>query len=110
MSHVTSITNPACWTFLSNSSLVLICLASDPMIKMREVALRVGITERAVQRLITELESLGVIKRTRRGRQNSYEIDYGMPLRHVLECHRTVGELLKPLLAEEHRPAALRTD
>ena len=86
------------WTFLSNYSHVVICLAKDPMMKMREVANRVGITERAVQRIIAELEAAGVLTRTRAGRQNSYEIDTDMPLRHCLEAQRTVGDLLSALI------------
>lgn len=67
--------------------------------KMREVALRVGITERAVQRIVAELESSGALKRTRSGRQNMYEIDYDIPLRHSLESHRKVGDLLRAILS-----------
>ncbi|MEI8282635.1 MAG: winged helix-turn-helix domain-containing protein [Armatimonadota bacterium] len=77
----------------------MICLAKDPSMKMREVALSVGITERAVQRIVAELEASGTLKRTRVGRQNSYEIDYDSPLRHSLESHRTVGDLLRAILA-----------
>lgn len=87
------------WTFLSNYSHVLICLANDPMMKMREVALRVGITERAVQRIVAELEAASVLRRTRVGRQNSYEIDCDVPLRHSMESHRTVGDLLGAMLS-----------
>lgn len=61
---------------------------------LREVALQVGITERAVQRIIADLEAGGVIEREKIGRQNHYEIRAAQPLRHPIESHRTIGELL----------------
>ena len=88
------------WTFMSNYSHVLICLAIDPTMKMRDVALRVGITERAVQRIIADLESGAVLTRTKTGRQNSYVIDLSVPLRHPLESHRTVGDLIRAVVGD----------
>jgi len=101
MSYITKDGPVASWTFLSNYSHVLLCLAIDPQMRMRDVALQVGITERAVQRIIADLEASGVLKRTRAGRQNSYEIDRVAPLRHPLESHRTVGDLLTAILPEQ---------
>ncbi len=66
----------------------------DPGQSLREVALAVGITERAVQRIVSELESGGYLKRTKRGRRNRYEIEPEVSLRHPLESHRTVGSVL----------------
>jgi DNA-binding MarR family transcriptional regulator len=88
------------FTFLTNHSHVLICLQKDPMIRMREVALRVGITERAVQRIIRELEAAGIVERYRDGRRNRYQINAHHPLRHPVECHRSVEELLTFVVAE----------
>jgi len=85
---------PVHWTFLTNHSHVLICLHRDRQVRMREVAQRVGITERAVQRIIRELEAAGVVTKTREGRRNLYRINTRRPLRHPLESHHTVGELL----------------
>lgn len=82
------------WTFLSNHAHVLICLAQDPDSRLRDVATSVGITERAVQKIIGDLEEAGIILRERTGRRNSYRLDVSMPLRHPLEAHRTVGALL----------------
>lgn len=82
------------WTFLSNHSHVLICLASEPDTRLRDVALRVGITERAVQRIVTDLEEAGVVVRLREGRRNHYEIERKIGLRHPVEDHCTVGDLL----------------
>ncbi len=82
------------WTFLSNHSHVLICLTQDPEARLRDVAERVGITERAVLRIIAELEEGGILTRRREGRRNQYEIHLDQPLRHPVENHRTVGDLL----------------
>lgn len=61
---------------------------------LREVAARIGITERAVQRIIAELEEEGFIEREKIGRQNHYRILSRRPLRHPIEAHRTIGDLL----------------
>ncbi len=82
------------WTFLSNHTHVLVCLAADGDLTLREVAVRVGVTERAVQRIVADLELAGVLERTRDGRRNAYRIDPGVPLRHPLESHRRIGDLL----------------
>lgn len=82
------------WTFLTNHSHVLIVLAQNPSLVLRAVASRVGITERAVQRIIADLEEAGVIERERVGRQNHYRVRTNVPLRHPIEAHRTVGDLV----------------
>ena len=82
------------WTFLTNHSHVLICLDLSPEATLREVSLRVGITERAVQRIVADLEAEGVLVRERQGRSNRYSINKDLPLRHPIEGHRTVGELV----------------
>ena len=81
------------WTFLSNHAHVLVCLAQDPDARLRDVALSVGITERAVQKIVSDLEQAGVIVRERAGRRNSYRLNLEVPLRHALESHKTVGIL-----------------
>lgn len=86
------------WTFLSNHAHVLVCLAMDATMRVRDVAERVGITERAVQRIVRELVGAGVLRRQRQGRRNTYEIVRSAHLRHPLEAERTVGELLDVLL------------
>ena len=83
------------WTFFTNHAHVLLCLAGDPDLTVREVAVRVGITERAVIRIIGELEEGGVLERTREGRRNHYTINTDAPLRHQLERHRVVGDLIR---------------
>ncbi|WP_182866010.1 helix-turn-helix transcriptional regulator [Rhodopirellula sp. JC639] len=83
------------WTFLTNHSHVLIVLHAEPELVLREVAARVGITERAVQRVVQDLEEEGFIRRERVGRQNRYEVRTDVPLRHPIESHRTIGDLLQ---------------
>lgn len=82
------------WTFFSNHGHVLLCLASEPGMVLREVALRVGITERAVQKIIADLESGGALTREKLGRQNHYTINKTRPLRHPIEAHCKISDLL----------------
>mgnify|MGYP001820331832 CR=1 FL=1 len=83
------------WTFLSNHAHVLICLATETNPVLRDVAQRVGITERAVSMILADLETEGLVTRTRQGRRNHYELHLDQPLRHPLESHRTVRELIR---------------
>jgi hypothetical protein len=83
------------WTFLTNHAHVLILLSRSPSMVLREVALLVGITERAVQRIIADLEHGQFIQREKVGRQNRYRILTERHLRHPVEAHRTIGELIK---------------
>ena len=85
------------WTFLTNYSHVLVLLARNPSLVLREVALQVGLTERAVQRIIADLEASGIIEREKIGRQNHYRIQLDQPLRHPITSHCTIGKLLKLL-------------
>ncbi len=82
------------WTFFSNYGHILLALAQDPEARLRDLAERVGITERAVHRLLSEMEAAGVISRHREGRRNSYSIKQTVKLRHPIEDHRTVGDLI----------------
>jgi hypothetical protein len=82
------------WTFLTNHSHVLIILSRNPSLVLRMVALQVRITERAVQRIIADLEAGGFIEREKIGRQNHYRIRVDQPLRHPIESDRTIGDLL----------------
>lgn len=82
------------WTFLSNHGHVLACIAKDSNVRVRDIADAVGITVRAVQRILSELEDGGVIERVRNGRRTHYEIDSTQPLRHPIESSHSVGELL----------------
>ncbi|MFG0288563.1 MAG: helix-turn-helix transcriptional regulator [Rhodopirellula sp. JB044] len=88
------------WTFLTNHAHVLIVLQGDPDIVLREVATQVGITERAVQRIVQDLEEDGFIRREKVGRKNHYEVLADKQLRHPIEAHRTIGDLLKLIHGE----------
>ena len=86
------------WTFLSNHAHVLIAIARDPEARVRDVAERVGITERAAQGIVGDLVAAGYLRRERVGRRNRYELETRLPLRHPLEREHEVGELLAPLV------------
>lgn len=83
------------WTFLTNHTHVLVCLADDPELRMRDIAERVGITERGTQRIVAELVDAGYLVKTREGRRNRYSLVDDVPLRHPLERTHTIGELLR---------------
>lgn len=82
------------WTFLTNHAHVLLCLAGDPTLRRRDLAERVGITERAVGSVLAELEEAGVIAVKRDGRRNRYRLRGRVRLRHPVEAHRSVGDLI----------------
>ncbi len=83
------------WTFLTNHGHVLVCLSRDPDARIRDVAARVGITERAAQGILTELEADGYVTKIKRGRRNRYRIHPELTLRHPEESNQSVGELLQ---------------
>ncbi len=82
------------WTFLTNHSHVLLCLAQNPSARIRDIAVEVGITERAVQRIIVELEADRYLEHIRDGRRNVYRVFSRKPLRHNIEKHRQVYDLI----------------
>jgi hypothetical protein len=86
------------WMFLSNHAHVLICIAQEPEVRLREVAARVGITERAVQRIVADLEEGGYLSHKRKGRRNYYELHADRPFRHPVAAHCDVSLLLDWML------------
>lgn len=94
--------NTSGWTFLTNHSHVIVCLMNDPTLRIRHLAMQVGITERAVQRILAELEASGVIEKEREGRRNRYQVKLDSPLRHRLEAHCTLGKLIEVLREPEN--------
>lgn len=82
------------WTFLSNYGHVLVCLARNRDVRLRDVAEEVGITERAVQKIVRDLQSADFVVVSKHGRCNRYRINKRKTLRHELEAHCTVGKLL----------------
>ncbi|HYO83565.1 MAG TPA: winged helix-turn-helix domain-containing protein [Bryobacteraceae bacterium] len=91
------------WTFLTNHSHVLLCIAGDPEIRLRDVAVKVGITERAAQRIVGELIEAGYLTSEKVGRRNRYCVHPEKPLRHPVERHCRVQSLLR-LLRDEDIP------
>lgn len=91
------------WTFLTNHGCVLVCLASDPDARLRDIAGRVGITERAVQKILGDLEEAGIVTRTREGRRNHYVVHIDEPLPHPLLAHRSIGTLVHALQGAPNR-------
>jgi MarR family len=87
------------WTFLTNHAQVLICIAHDPGVRLRDIGDRVGITERAAHRIVTELAAAGYITRQRNGRRNHYAINTQLPLPDPILREQNVGELLEILTA-----------
>ena len=91
------------WSFFTNHAHVLLCLAGNPEMRLREVGDAVGITERAVQKIISELESGGVLERERQGRRNVYRINGDLPLRHPVESHCSVQGLIEFIIGSKNR-------
>jgi DNA-binding MarR family transcriptional regulator len=88
---------PKTWTFLTNHAQVLLCLAETPDIRLRDVAARVGITERATQRIVAELVDAGYVTTTRVGRRNVYTVDREQAMRHNAQGGYEIGALLEAL-------------
>lgn len=82
------------WTFLTNHAHVLLSIARDPTVRLRDVADAVGITERATQSIVADLEAAGYLRRDRRGRRNQYTINPAGRFRHPGEADHRIGDLL----------------
>ena len=95
---------PTEWSFLTNHARVLLCIAHDPGIRLRELAATVGITERSAFGIVADLASAGYVVKERDGRRNRYHVQHDLPLREPVVRERTIGELLELLV--ETRPRA----
>ncbi len=89
------------WTFLTNHAHTLLCIARDPGLRLRDVAERVGVTERAAQRIVSDLVDAGYLDRQREGRRNFYRVRADQPLRHPVEGGHQIGEILTVLHAHD---------
>ena len=87
------------WGFLTNHAQVLVCIARDPGIRLRDIGERVGITERAAHRIVAEIAAAGYITRERQGRRNHYTINAHLPLPDPNAGEQNIGELLEILSA-----------
>ncbi len=94
------------WTFFTNHAHVLLCIARDPEIRVRDLAVLVGITERAAQRIVADLVAAGYLERSRDGRRNHYRVRADLPLRHPVEQPHRVGEVLAVLADADPRHLA----
>jgi predicted ArsR family transcriptional regulator len=88
------------WSFLTNHAQVLLCIAHDPGIRLRDIGEAVGITERAAHRIVVELAAAGYISRRRDGRRNHYTIQSHLPLPDRLAREQKIGDLLATLAGQ----------
>jgi DNA-binding IclR family transcriptional regulator len=90
------------WTFLTNHAQVLLGIAQNPDVRLRDLAQHVGITERATQRIVVDLVEAGYVKRLREGRRNHYVINPKVEMRHAAQEGHPIGQLLDLLELREH--------
>jgi predicted transcriptional regulator len=83
------------WTFLTNHGHVMLCIAADPQIRLKDVAAMVGITERATQRIVADLMDAGYLTAEKTGRRNCYQVNKSLHFRHPVERQHEIGELLR---------------
>lgn len=95
---------PVEWSFLTNHARVLLCIAEDPAVRLRDIGDRVGVTERAAHRIINELVAAGYISREHIGRRNHYTIHRELPLPDRLSRAQPLGELLAILAPAPNPP------
>jgi DNA-binding IclR family transcriptional regulator len=88
---------PPTWTFLTRHAQVLLCIADDPVVRLRDIAAQVGITERAAHRIVGELVADGYVTRERHGRRNRYALRPQLPLPDRMARDQNVGDLLAVL-------------
>jgi len=91
------------WSFLTNHARVLVCIAHDPGVRLRDIAATVGITERSVFGIVTDLTTAGYVLKDKDGRRNRYRIQVHVPLRKGLVREQTIGELLTVLVDTKAR-------
>ncbi|AZI58289.1 ArsR family transcriptional regulator [Nakamurella antarctica] len=97
------------WTFFTNHGHAFFCIARDPEIRLRDVAERVGVTERAAQRIVADLVESGYLERARDGRRNRYRVCLDMPLRHPVENAHRIGDILTLLQPNVEVPDAAQS-
>jgi len=83
------------WRFLTNHAHVLTCIGADPSVRLRDIAVSVGVTERTAAELVNDLVRAGYLTKTRDGRRNTYQVHDELPLRHPQHLHHTVGDLIR---------------
>lgn len=94
------------WTILTSHGRVLLLIAHNPDLRIRDIAKRAEITERSAQAIVTDLEEVGYIDRERVGRRNTYRVNRELPFRHSAEAEHTVGELIDLFAAAPDQPTS----
>jgi DNA-binding IclR family transcriptional regulator len=94
------------WSFLTNHARVLVCIAHDPGVRLRDIAAAVGITERTAYGIVTDLTVAGYVVKDRNGRRNRYQIQAHLPMREAVSRERTIGEVLALLVGTTTAPPA----
>jgi hypothetical protein len=92
------------WTFLTNHARVLLCIAADPGVRLRDIAASLGITERSAYAIVTDLAEAGYVVKQKNGRRNRYQIQAHLPLPEPSSQERTVGDVLALLAGTGARP------
>jgi predicted ArsR family transcriptional regulator len=88
----------AAWSFLTNHARVLLCIAHDPGVRLRDIATTLGITERSAYGIVTDLANAGYVVKERNGRRNRYQIQHHLPLREPTSREQTIGDMLDLLV------------
>jgi len=89
---------PRDWGFLTNHGRVLLCIAHDPGVRLRDIAAELGITERTAYGIVTDLTDAGYVVKNKDGRRNRYDVQGHLPLRDAVARERTIGEVLRVLV------------
>jgi predicted ArsR family transcriptional regulator len=89
------------WHFVTSHTQVLLCLHRNPRVRLRDVAETVGITERATQRIVSDLVEAGYVSRQREGRRNRYVLNLSVPMRHPSQVDHEIGELVDVLRLDD---------
>ena len=82
------------WGFLTNHARVLLCIAHDPGVRLRDIAARTGVTERTAYGIVTDLTGAGYVVKHKDGRRNRYQIQAHLPLPEPTSREQTIGEVL----------------
>jgi MarR family len=96
------------WSFLTNHARVLLCIVRDPGVRLRDVAARLGITERSAQTIVADLTTAGYVVKRKHGRRNRYQIQAHLPLPEPVGQARAIGDVLALLVADDARPHPAR--
>ena len=92
------------WSFLTNHARVLVCIAHDPGVRLRDIATALSITERTAYGIVMDLTAAGYVVKDKNGRRNRYQIQVHLPLRETVSRERTIGEVLELLVTNSRRP------